>query len=261
MILFFLKKNFCDGWDNMLSLIVTNLVALAAFAALCALVYLARGVPLLAIAMILAMCVVFSILAAAYGETAAKIARFDGVHIADFFRAIPRCAKDGALFGLMVGGAAAVVAVCVPFYFARRSLFGTAMAMLFVWALVIALLSLQWFVALRSLLRGGFRKSLKKCFIIFFDNTAFSIFMALYNLALLVFSALFCGFLPSIAGITLAQVNALRLRLYKYDWLESHPEYSSPKERKIIPWSSLLQDDRAALGPRKFKSFIFPWKE
>jgi hypothetical protein len=56
-------------------------------------------------------------------------------------------------------------------------------------------------------------------------------------------------------------VNALRLRLYKYDYLEAHPEIKTAKERRIIPWDELIQEDKDALGPRSFKSFIFPWKE
>ena len=32
MILFLLKKNFCDGWDNLLSLFVYNCISLALIA-------------------------------------------------------------------------------------------------------------------------------------------------------------------------------------------------------------------------------------
>lgn len=93
------------------------------------------------------------------------------------------------------------------------------------------------------------------------DNTAFSIGFAFYNLILILLSVLFIGFIPSVTGITLAKVNALRLRLYKYDYLELHPELKTKHERKNVPWEELLYEDKETLGPRKFRSFIFPWKD
>ena len=69
------------------------------------------------------------------------------------------------------------------------------------------------------------------------------------------------GFLPSFAGILINKANALRIRLYKYDYLEEHPEIKTKKERNYIPWDELIQDDKDALGPRKLRSFLFPWKD
>jgi len=111
------------------------------------------------------------------------------------------------------------------------------------------------------LMHNNFKKCLKKCFIVFFDNTGFSIFMAFYNLVMIVLSVFFVGFVPSLAGILIADTNAMRLRLYKYDYLEEHPELKTKKERKQIPWEELLYDDKETLGPRNFKSFFFPWRE
>ena len=132
---------------------------------------------------------------------------------------------------------------------------------MFVWLVVFTLLSIQWFVAIRSLMHNDFKKCLKKCFLIFFDNVPFSLFTALYDFFLTVLSVFFFGLLPSLSGIILAQVNALRLRLYKYDYYEAHPELKTSKEKRYIPWDELLQNDKETLGPRSFKSLIFPWKE
>ena len=151
--------------------------------------------------------------------------------------------------------------ICIPFYFSQKSLISIFVGALFAWAILFSLLALQWFVAVRSIMHNSFIKCIKKCFIIFFDNTGFSIFLAFYDLILSAFTVLFLGLMPSSTGFTLAQVNALRLRLYKYDYLEAHPEIKTVKERRIIPWDELIQDDKDALGPRSFKSFIFPWKE
>ena len=55
--------------------------------------------------------------------------------------------------------------------------------------------------------------------------------------------------------------NNFRIRLYKYDYLEEHPELTTKKERKQIPWEDLIYEDRANLGPRGLKALLFPWKE
>ena len=74
--------------------------------------------------------------------------------------------------------------------------------------------------------------------------------------------SVFLAFLiPGLAGIALAQTNAFRLRLYKYDWLEQHTDLTPKEARKHIPGGELIAEDRETLGPRSFKSFIFPWKD
>ena len=261
MYLFFIKKNFYDGWDNMLALIVINLVVMAASLGLLSLIYaVQQSVPLVR-ALILFFGIVMSILSLASGEVAASAANFGSAHIADFFRAIPSCIADGIRFGLVLGVVGAASYVCIPFYFAQKTLPAMFIGAMFVWLVVFTLLSIQWFVAIRSLMHNDFKKCLKKCFLIFFDNIWFSLFTAAYNFFLTALSVFLFGLLPSVAGITLAQVNALRLRLYQYDYYEAHPELKTPKEKRYIPWDELLQNDKETLGPRSFKSLIFPWKE
>ena len=261
MYLFFIKKNFYDGWDNMLTLIVVNIVVMAASLGLLSLIYaLHRSTPLV-IALIILFGIVMSILALAAGEIASSAANFGSAHIADFFRAIPSCIADGIRFGLVLAVVGAASYVCIPFYFVQKTLPAMFIGSMFVWLVIFTLLSLQWFVAIRSLLHNNFRKCIKKCFLIFFDNIWFSLFTAAYNFFLTALSVFLFGLLPSVAGITLAQVNALRLRLYKYDYYEAHPELKTPKEKRYIPWDELLQNDKETLGPRSFKSLIFPWKE
>ena len=261
MYLFFIKKNFYDGWDNMLSLIVINLVIMTVSLGLLSLIYaLQQSVPLV-IALIILFGIVISILTLASGEVASSAANFGSAHIADFFRAIPSCIADGIRFGLILSVVGTAAYVCIPFYFAQKTLSTMFIGSMFVWLVVFTLLSLQWFVAIRSLMHNDFKKCLKKCFIVFFDNIWFSLFTVVYNFFLLALSVFLFGLLPSVAGITLAQVNALRLRLYKYDYYEAHPELKTPKEKRYIPWDELLQNDKETLGPRSFKSLIFPWKE
>ena len=85
--------------------------------------------------------------------------------------------------------------------------------------------------------------------------------MGLYNFVLLALSVLCIGFFPSMSGLLIANTNALRILLYKYDYLEEHPELKTKKERRQIPWDDLIAEDREILGPRKLRSFLFPWKD
>ena len=261
---FIIKKNFCDGWDNMLSLIVANLVFLFSGIGLVLLNGLAASLNsewLILLVLILSV-VILSILAFAYSDCAGHIANFEGVHMLDFFKAIPGAAKDGALFGLMNAAVFLISSFSIRYYFIESgTLFGFALGCAIFWIDFFYLLAMQWFIPIRALMHNDFKKCFKKSFIILFDNTGFSLLMALYNVILLALSVLCIGFFPSMAGILIANTNALRVLLYKYDYLEEHPELTTKKQRRQIPWDELLAEDRDTLGPRKLRSFLFPWKD
>jgi hypothetical protein len=63
--------------------------------------------------------------------------------------------------------------------------------------------------------------------------------------------------IPGITVVLLAHQVALKLRLYKYDYLEANTEVN----RKNIPWAELLYDEKEKIGTRTIKGMIFPWKE
>ena len=272
MIGFLLKKDFCDGWDNLFSVVVVNVIFLVSMVGIILLssfvtqrlgddttnmaFYLIQtGIMLLGI-------FIACIISLSYGELAAKIANFEGIHLLDFFKKIPGVLKDAALFAILITVIIFVSAYSINFYVVQnQTLISLFIGALIFWIDIFIALSLQWFVAIRSTFHNKFFKCIKKCFIIFMDNTGFSIFMALHNLILTALSVLPIGFFPSIAGINIAKLNAFRLRMYKYDYLEEHPELKTPRERRKIPWEELIYEDREALGPRKLRSFLFPWKE
>lgn len=258
---FFIKKTFFDGWDNLFNLVLVNIVCLLSALLLGGLIAVFYSFPLILAGLILLFFVTFGIFSTAYGKVAADIANYKGVHIGDFFKAIPSSFKDGALFGLLCGLIGIISVVAMRFYLREvHSIIGFLLAAFLFWIDVIFFLSFQWFVAIRSLMHNDFKKCLKKCFLIFFDNTGFSILMGLYTLVCLLLSFFCVGFIPSLAGIVLAQTNALRLRLYKYDYLEQHPELTTPSQRRQIPWEELIYEDRETLGPHKLKQMFFPWK-
>lgn len=259
-----MKKSFCDGWDNLLSLIITNVIILFVSMGCFSLFALAvkSKNPLLMAVIFIVACVLISILVFAYGDTAAEIANFNGIRISDYFKAIPGVLKDASLFGLMIAGIAILSFFCFDYYFLQlKNYLGIFLGGMILWLDIFLLLSLQWFLPIRSLMHNNFKKCFKKSLIIFFDNTGFTILVSLYNLLCTIISIVFVGFIPAWTGILINNTNALRIRLYKYDYLEEHPELKTKKERRQIPWEELIYEDRETLGPRKFKSFIFPWKD
>lgn len=262
MIGFIIKKNFCDGWDNLLSLLVTNVIFIFTCVGLVMLNGIVSNNSILLPIVFILSAIIISIEIFAYGDIAADIANFNGVSILDYFKAIPGVLKDASLFGLMVSVVIMLTGFAIKYYFFELNttigfLFGAAI----IWFDLFFFLSIQWFIPIRSLMHNDFKKCLKKCFIVFFDNTWFTILVALYNIVMIALSVLFVGFFPSIAGISIANTNSLRIRLYKYDYLEEHPELKTKRERSRIPWEELIYEDRQTLGPRKLRSFIFPWKE
>ena len=261
---FIIKKNFCDGWDNLFSVIMANLIFLFSGLGLVLLNGLAGKTEsqILSLAALVFSSVFLSILFFAYSDSAAHIANFDGIHMLDFFKSIPGALKDGALFGLMNAAVFLISSFSIRYYILESgSLFGFAMGCVIFWVDFFYLLAMQWFIPIRALMHNNFKKCFKKSFIILFDNTGFSLLMALYNLILIVLSFVCIGFFPSMTGLLIANTNALRILLYKYDYLEEHPELKTKRERRQIPWNDLIAEDRNILGPRPIRSFLFPWKD
>jgi hypothetical protein len=62
---------------------------------------------------------------------------------------------------------------------------------------------------------------------------------------------------PGPGGLLLFLDEALRLRIFKYDWLEANPDAN----RRKIPWEALLIEEREKTGNRTLKGLIFPWKD
>ena len=113
-------------------------------------------------------------------------------------------------------------------------------------------------------MHNPFKKSIKKCFIILFDNIGSCVVLGIYNFFLLIISIIMVGLAPGLGGIGLSRVNFLRILLKKYDYLEIAEKEAAGKKpvfRNKIPWQELLKEDIEITGSRSIKSFFMPWKE
>lgn len=261
MFLFLLKKTFFDSWDNMFRIVLVNIgfIAVAAIP-----IFLPPLLPdMLSIAVLSVGILLCFVYLAAGAQCLKSVSNYAGFGFADFFA----CFKEKRTWvsGLVMGGiallTALVVSVVIPFYSQINSPVGIILAVVVFWILMVSVTSFQFFFSFRSRMDNTVPKTMKKCFIVFFDNTGFCIMCLVYAIILTILSVLLVFLLPGPAGIILFQDEALRLRLLKYDWLEENPDPQPSTKRRRIPWDAILIDERENTGSRSFKSFIFPWKD
>lgn len=272
MIGFFIKKNFFDGWENIINILVPNLISICTIALAAVGIYFWANAtaitgflgPLLAvfsfyliIFLVISLLIVFC---AAFAQNALKIANYETANLGDYFSQLPNTFKNYHKFAFLLAFIIIASVVGIPIYIRLNSFYGVMFAMILLAVALIFLLALQWYIPISVLIGGDFKKILKKCFVILFDNFAFSIFIAVYSLFLFGISIFLLLTLPGFNGILLGQINALRLRLYKYDWLDEHPNLKVVKERKNIPWEPLLKEDELSMGNKSLRSLFLPWK-
>ena len=257
MIGFFIKKAFFDGWDHLFTLVLLNL-AFVAIGAVGILVPGIAGAPAwLGIGAGLVAALAGTVWYSACAFALNAVADFGSIRLADMLEALKKGWLPGIQIGAIGAAAAFLLSIGLPFYLSKGGMIGALAAGILFWCAIILALSLQYYIPLRARLGGGLRKNLRKSLILFFDNPFFSFFLLLYSLASLAISFFLAFMAPGFAGMALAGDVALRLRLYKYDWLEANPE----AKRSQVPWEELLAEDRELVGKRTLKGMIFPWKE
>ena len=274
MLGFFFKKNFYDGWDNVLFIFVPNLILDVFFLIGGGLFYLGTKVNGTA-GIIIWGCTVLlvitagSILSLAWAESAAKIADYESAEIKPFFTSLKTCIKDGILYGIVLFAVLIISAAGIIFYFrpvsgATLPFIGLMAGSVFFWIMLTIISALFWYPPLRAIMHNPFKKSIKKCFIILFDNIGSCVVLGIYNFFLLIISIVMVGLAPGLGGIGLSRVNFLRILLKKYDYLEIAEKEAAGKKpvfRNKIPWQELLKEDIEITGSRSIKSFFMPWKE
>jgi hypothetical protein len=260
MIGFLIRKSFYDLWDNMLRIILLNMGFIASLAIPVFLPRLIPIAPLQTALFIIGILWCFVYLAAA-ALSVKSISDYGAFGFADFIANL----KAGWVTGILVAVICLVLIVMVlfviPFYLNMKSLIGLFLGAVIFWVAVMMVFSFQFFLAVRSRLDTRPLKIIKKCFIIFFDNSLFSVYTLLHTLVMMVISLIFVLLIPGPAGILLFLDEALRLRLLKYDWLDANPPTIDSPKKRSIPWDAILIEEREKTGTRSFRNFIFPWKD
>ncbi len=258
MIGLLIKKAFFDGWDNLISIIIMNLGFILCLAIVFFLPYSGeQALGGFAIFLTIPGIFISHIYAGTISLMLKEISDFHSFGFDLVKKGFLGTWKASLVLAVINSGVFIVIIIAFPFYLSMGSFIGVAGAGLVFWISFFWLLSCQYFFPVYTRMKGNIFISLKKSLLLSLDNPGFSIFLFLYSAVLLVLSVVTALIMPGFTGILLFHQNAVKLRLYKYDWLEENPEGN----RKKIPWDVLLQDDREKIGPRSIKGMIFPWKE
>ena len=255
---FLIKKSFFDLWDNFLAAVLANLgfiVVLSIPLTLPSMLNFGGAVLSLAV-LFLGIILIFVYLGGIYA-LAKEITDYQAPTWLVFVDGIRASLPTTLILGGIVLVHLFLISIGVPVYSSFGNIYGLiALALLF-WMSVIWLLSAQYILPVRGRLDKDIRKILKKSFLLSFDNTFFTIAMAsgaVFIMGISIFTALL---FPGIMGLAIWHHTAVKLRLYKYDYLEEHPD----EPRNAIPWDALLYDDRERVGKRTLRGMIFHWKE
>ena len=259
---FLVKKAFWDMWDNLFRVIIMNLGFIAIMGAAVFVPYLIGTLAFLpeVVQILLAISIPASLVCVytgAVSQAARAISDYEEPGFRDFWVYLQETWKPSLWFALANSAVLFFVSLAMPFYLRMRNLVGpVAFAFLF-WVAIIWLVSIQYFFPLQSRVNTDFKKNVRKIFLLFFDNTFFSIGLAIMSVLIAVLSGFTAFMLPGLAAVVLWHNEGLKLRMYKYDWLEQNPG----ADRKKIPWDALLVEDRERVGKRTLRGMIFPWKE
>ncbi len=257
MILFMIKKAFFDMWDNLFSIVILNLGCILLIGAGIYIPYILSFHPITFILGILTTAVIFILYLGAASLVAGDIADYKSPTFKKFFQYLKEVWKAALVFALIIVIQMLILRVVLPWYFKLGNVIGIMIAGLLFWIIVIWLFASQYYFPIRGRLDPDARKIIPKCFILFFDNTLFTIGLGIGTLVLLILSGFTAFLIPGIGTILLWHQIGLKLRMYKYEYLEKHPQAN----KKNIPWDILLREDRERVGRRTLRGMIFPWKE
>ncbi|MCX7788769.1 MAG: hypothetical protein N2442_13860 [Spirochaetes bacterium] len=255
---FTIKKTFFDFWDHLFLVVILNV----GFLLLLAVPFLLPpwlyrfGVVPSAISFVVGILLLF-LYSGAVSFMMKEVAYYRDPGMTEFIQFLKESWPSSLVFGGIVVCHLFVLMVAFPVYASMKSIFGTIALVLIFWFSVLWFLASLYFFPLRTQVDSNLKKILKKCFLVFFDNTGFTVFLAIGAAILFVLSFLTAFLLPGLTGILLWFQVGFKLRLLKYDYLETHPQV----DRRQIPWDSLLTEDRERVGKRTLKGMIFPWKE
>jgi hypothetical protein len=254
---FLVKKAFFDMWDNLFRILIMNLGYIAILAIFFVLAPLFAPLPALFILTVVVGVAFFAVYTGAVSRMCAEIADYRQPGFSEFFHFLRESLPSSLLLALAISVYGLVVSVAFRFYGGMKSIAGPLAVALLFWVTVAWALAAQYYFPIQSRLDRKFRKIFRKTFLVFFDNPGFSIGLFICALIILTVSVFTALLLPGLATVLLWWNVALKLRLYKYDWIEQNPG----ENRRRVPWDALLVEDRERVGKRTLRGMIFPWRE
>lgn len=256
-------------WDNILTIIILNigfiifiLTGLAIeYAILYVLKYLIQEVnPLIGLALghfiYLPVVCLFSIYAGAVSCVTKDIADYKKPGFKSFMNYVKQTYKSSLIFGILNFLLLFFLLMAGIYYLdAMDNLLNPIIFFFLTWLFLFWLAASQYFFALQSMFDKKVMKNIKKMMMLLLDNTGFTLFtLLLGTIIILGVSVLTFFMLFGFSTVLLWYNVALKLRMYKYEYLEKNRQAS----RRKIPWKKLLLDEKKLVGARTVKSLLFP---
>lgn len=257
MILFFIKKVFFDTWDNLLTIVVFNIGFSIIIAGSSYIAFLFEPAGFGYFSTVIIAIFIFNFYGAAVSAFMSELIRGKRPEFKQLPLLVKKYWKSAAAISAVSTFQIASLIIGFPFYFSVGGLAGLVGLVTLFWISVLWWVSVQYFLPVASQLEPKIKKQFKKSFILLLDNTSFSIFLGFYTIFTLGLSFFTALLIPGITVVLLAHQVALKLRLYKYDYLEENNNVN----RRKIPWAELLYEEKERIGTRTIKGMIFPWKE
>lgn len=256
MFKFAIKKAFFNSWDNLFTLVVLNTISLLFSVGLFSLFTLITLTELMHYVVIFLAIILFSFFMGAVSGISSEIVNNKRPGLKSFFKNLKSHWKSSLIYALIIIVLERIFFIVLPYYFFSGSIISILLGTLIAWVAIILFLSSLYFLPVASQLKTGILKTLKISFTLLFDNTLFTLILGLWIFLSILISALTVSILPGILGILIITNTAVKLRLYKYDYIQKQKDNA-----KKIPWEDLLKEDTKLLGKRTLRGMIFPWKD
>ena len=258
MISFFIKKAFFDGWGNLLGIFCFNIVyIMLTVLGVSGFAYLGASAAVLGTLSILLLLLVISILMGGTASVVLNYSNYERDSWSAFRSGIVRNIRHSLVLFFFLAVFVINIFFTIPFYMGNYGILGIVVSVVLIWLEVLILLCLPYYFPLMNLLPADRPlKTVKKCLIIIADNLGFTIFFLFYNAVCLALTIFTLGLIPGTTGMQLASQDAVKLLMFKHDWMEENPD----ADKKHVPWADLLFDEKEKVGPRSLKNMIFPWK-
>lgn len=255
---FFNKKSFFDGWDNFLSLFLTNIL----FAAVTiAFLLIAKANTDIQIGNFALMCALFLLIICLLIQGTAGVAygwvNGDSSYIDNFKKVIKKTQHLFFFFSMAV-----VVFFCIvfliPFYMASHSFMGIMIAVVMFWGFALIIPAMQYYFPLSVYFEDDTSfLTFKKCLALTLNNKAFTFALTLKTIIEIGITICTCFLVPGFAGIAISHANAVKLLMLRSDYMREHAIQS----RKDLNYYRLFEEENAKIGKRSIRSMIFPWRD
>jgi len=257
MIGFFLKKAFFDGWDNLITLAILNIGFIILLLAFLTIPRFLISIPAGAIAVIVVLIYLLHMYAGGVSVFTLDLIGGKAPELRQLVPAVISMWKVSFIFGTISSFQSIVLIVGFPFYLTMGGLVGLTAASILFWFSIFWWFVTLWLFPVKAQLDNSIKGIIKKSLFICFDNPGFTLFLGIYTVFNVILSGITAFLIPGMSAVLLSHQIALKLRMYKYEYIEKNPG----KSRKSIPWDALLIDEREKTGQRTLKGMIFPWKE